>query len=148
MKYPLIFALTMAIAVAAPPRSLAFVRLYNGANSGFTRNSDFVIQDADEFARRWKGVLQGDPEAAMPEVNFEKTTVMLVATGIRNTDGHSVRVDSVVKETNVVTVHYTVTSPGGRCMSLQILSSPIEVISLDKLTGAVKFKKHDVKKGC
>lgn len=139
---------TVAINLTSAPRSLAFVRLHNGINSGFTKHSEFVIQDADEFTRRWRGVQQGAPGAVLPEVNFEKTTVVFVAIGARNTGGYAVRVDSVTPESNGATVHYTVSSPGARCMSLQELTSPLEVISFDRVEGAVRFKKRNVKGGC
>ena len=138
--------------------TIPFEVLHSGRNSGFTRNSEFVIQDSDEFTRRWKGVQQGAPDAALPTVDFEKIIVVLVAMGTRNTDGHSVRVDSVtmdsattgapVKSSSGTTVHYTVTSPGARCMSMQMLTSPIEVISFERVTGVVKFRKRSVSGGC
>lgn len=133
--------------------SLPFVRLHSGINSGYTKLSEFVIQDADEFTRRWKGVLQGTPDAALPTVDFEKTTVVFVAIGARNTGGYSVRIDSVTTDpaatkSGGATVHYTVTSPGARCMSMQILTSPLEVISFDRITGPIRFKKRGVTGAC
>lgn len=141
-------ALAIAVSVATWPNSLAFVRLHTGINSGFTKHSEFVIQDPDEFTRRWRGVQQGAPDAALPEINFEKTTVVFVAIGARNTGGYAVRVDSVTTESSGATVHYTVSSPGARCMSLQELTSPLEVISFDRVEGAVRFKRRNVKGGC
>ena len=128
--------------------SLPFIRLHNSFNSGFTKPSEFVIQDGDEFARRWRGVVQGTPDAAKPEIDFEKTTVVFVTMGARNTGGYTIHVDSVTAESNNATVYYTTTSPGSRCMSMQMLSSPIEVISLDRIAGTVKFKKRTMKGPC
>jgi protease stability complex PrcB-like protein len=133
---------------AATLHSIPFDRLHNGFNSGYTRLSEFVIRDGDEFTRRWRGVQQGAPDAAKPEVNFDKTTVVLVAIGARNTGGYSVRVDSVTKEAKGATVFYTVTSPGARCMSLQELTSPVEVVSIDRIDGEIKFKKRGVSGAC
>lgn len=134
------------------PSALAFVRLHNSDNSGFTRNSEFVIQDPAEFTRRWRGVQQGSPGAVLPLVDFEKTTVVFVAIGTRNTGGYAVRVDSVTtasgKAPGGATVHYTVTSPRARCMSMQMLTSPLEVISFDRVAGEIKFKKRKVSAGC
>lgn len=132
----------------ATPRSLPFEVLHNGTNSGYTRLSEFVIRDADEYTRRWRGVLQGSPDAVRPEINFEKTTVVFVAIGARNTGGYTVHVDSLTKESKGLTVHYTVKSPGSRCMSLQELTSPVEVISFDHLEGEVKFKKKNISGAC
>lgn len=144
---PVFLALPALVSALVPP-SIPFVRLHTGVQSGFTRNSEIVIRDADEFTRRWRGVQQGSPEAVLPEVDFEKTTVVLVATGTRNTEGHSVRVDSVAPLSTGVTVYYTVTSPGRRCMSLQVLTSPIEVVSFARVAGEVKFKKSEASGPC
>ena len=136
---------------AAVPHSVPFVVLHSGINSGYTRLSEFVIRDGDEFTRRWRGVLQGAPDAAKPEINFEKTSVVLVATGARNTGGYTVHVDSVIAAAGAAVhyiVHYTVSSPGSRCMSLQELTSPVEVISLDRFDGEVKFEKKSVSGAC
>jgi hypothetical protein len=133
---------------ASPPRSIPFTRLHNDINSGFASVSEFVIQDNDEFTRRWRGVQQGTPDAALPAVDFAKATVVLVATGSRNTGGHTVRVDSLVSASGATTVHYTVTSPGARCMSLQVLTAPVEVISFERVSGVVRFRKKNVSGGC
>ncbi|MEO7997038.1 MAG: protease complex subunit PrcB family protein [Gemmatimonadaceae bacterium] len=135
-------------ASATAIHSLPFDVLHNGISSGYTKLSEFVIQDGDEFTRRWRGVLQGSPDAEKPEVNFEKTTVVFVAIGARNTGGYSVHVDSISKESTGATVHYTVTSPGSRCMSMQMLTSPVEVISFDRVEGQIKFRKRGVSGAC
>ena len=110
--------------------------------------SEFVIQDIDEYTRRWRGIVQGSPDAAMPAVDFSKTTVLLVALGSRNTGGHTVRIDSVVSASSAITVFYTTTSPGSRCMSMQMLTAPVEVISVDRVPGAVRFRKKSVTGAC
>ncbi len=133
---------------AATPQSLSFTRLHNSVNSGFASPSELVMQDIDEFTRRWRGVLQGSPDATMPAVDFAKTTIVLVAIGSRNTGGHTVRVDSLISASGGTTVHYTVTSPGSRCMSMQMLTAPVEVISIDRVSGVVRFKKRSVSGGC
>lgn len=130
------------------PHSVPFVVLHNGFNSGFTRLSEFVIRDNDEFTRRWRGVTQGSPDAVKPDVNFEKTTVVFAAIGSRNTGGYTVKVDSVISDAMGATVHYTVKSPGARCMSLQELTSPLEVISFDHLEGEIKFKRRNESGTC
>ncbi|MBC8087857.1 MAG: protease complex subunit PrcB family protein [Phycisphaerae bacterium] len=129
-------------------QSIAFTLLHNAFNSGFASPSEFVIQDPDEFTRRWRGVLQGTPDTAQPVVDFANTSVVLVAIGSRNTGGYSVHVDSVASAAGVTTVHYTVTSPGARCMSLQTLTAPVEVISVERVQGAVRFSKRSVSRGC
>lgn len=137
----------------AASRSVPFERLHSGVNSGYTQLSEFVLQDDLELTRRWRGVLQGSPEATKPNVNFDKSTVVLVAIGARNTGGHSVHIDSVLTTATatrpgITTVFYTVTSPGARCMSMQMLTSPIEVISLDRVQGEVRFRKKSVAGPC
>lgn len=132
----------------AAPHALEFTLVHNSANSGFTRLEELVIQDADEFTRRWRGVLQGSPDAEKPVVDFARTTVVFVALGSRNTGGYSVHIDSVTAQSAGATVHYTVTTPRARCMSIQVLTSPIEVIMLPRVEGVVKFRKRDVSGGC
>ncbi|MGV3710846.1 MAG: protease complex subunit PrcB family protein [Gemmatimonas sp.] len=129
-------------------RPLPFDRLHIGPNSGYTRLSEFVIEDVDEFNRRWRGVQQGAPGTELPVIDFTRKTVVLLAIGSRNTGGHEVKIDSVNAVTDGAVVHYTVTSPGARCMSLQMLTSPIDVILLDKLGGHVRFSRKEVKGSC
>lgn len=164
MRVTLILAAMLALGVSDPraenahaSQTIPFTRLHSGAHSGFTRLSEFVIRDQDEFARRWRGVQQGAPDAALPTMDFEKSTVVFVAMGSRNTGGYSVRIDSITSGTSAAksgatathyTVFYTTTSPGARCMSLQELTSPLDVISFEATTGDVKFKKSNVKSGC
>lgn len=132
----------------ADATSIPFTVLHNNANSGFATGVELVIQDQDELARRWRGVQQGAPDAAMPTVNFGNSTVILVATGSRNTGGHTIHVDSIASASGVATVHYTVSSPGSRCMSLQMLTAPVEVVGVSRIAGTVRFRKKSVTGSC
>lgn len=133
---------------AAGATSIPFTVLHNNANSGFATGVELVIQDQDELTRRWRGVQQGAPDAPMPTVNFGTSTVILVATGSRNTGGHTIHVDSIAAASGVTTVHYTVLSPGSRCMSLQMLTAPVEVVGVSRIAGTVRFKKKGVTGSC
>lgn len=133
---------------AASAASIPFTVLHNNSNSGFATAVELVIQDQDELVRRWRGVQQGAPDTPMPTVNFGTSSIILVATGSRNTGGHTIHIDSIASAAGVATVHYTVSSPGSRCMSLQMLTAPVEVVGVSRIAGTVRFKKRNTTGSC
>jgi hypothetical protein len=82
-------------------------------------------------------------------VDFAREMVVLVAMGERPSGGHSLRVDGVSDAPNGgLVVHVTRTSPGPQCMSITMMTAPLDVVRVPRATGAVRLQTRDVAQPC
>lgn len=133
--------------------SVAFTTLLESNTSGFTEPAELVIRDAAAFSSAsnivQQGMLRESPDqATVRQPDFATATVILVAIGQTNTGGYSVAVDRILRTTTGATVHYTVTSPGPNCMTTQMLSAPVQMVSVPRLPSAVRFVARRVVADC
>ncbi|MGV3708599.1 MAG: protease complex subunit PrcB family protein [Gemmatimonas sp.] len=138
----LAFAATMTI-IARP-----FKVEYESSTSSYAFGAQAVIADQQSLDTQWRTLTGGLAGIPAPTVDFAKTSLVLLALGDRNTGGYSVKTDSVSEQAGNVTVHFTVTSPGSDCMSAQMLTAPVQVISFDKPRGTIQFKRIDKTEKC
>lgn len=126
----------------------AATRLLSATVSGFTEPAEWVLRDADRFGEAWRTVHQGVPGASAPTVDFGDRMVVLLALGERSTGGFSVRFDELVRKGSGAVVRYTVTTPGPGCMTTQMLTAPVDVVSVPSVDGEVRFDRRTVVQDC
>lgn len=122
--------------------------LLTATTSGFTEGEELVIRNDSELATAWKTVHAGIPGNPAPSVDLSHNMVVLLALGQRRTGGYTVRFDSITREGTGAVVHYTVTSPGPGCMTTQMITSPVDVVSVPSVAGAVRFERSEVTDRC
>lgn len=122
--------------------------LLTATTSGFTEGEELVLRDNDELTAAWKTVHAGIPGNPPPSVDLARNMVVLIALGQRRTGGYTVRFDSITHEGNGAVARYTVTSPGPGCMTTQMITSPIDAVSVPRVDGAVRFEKSEVINRC
>ncbi len=132
--------------VTAPPQTAA--RLLSASQSGFTEPAELAVRERGEFAAAWATLHRGLPGNAPPEVDFSRRTVVLLALGERSSGGYSVRFDGITREEGGAVVRYTVTRPGPGCMTTQAITSPVDVVSVSRVEGAVRFERQEVVDSC
>jgi hypothetical protein len=133
--------------VSAPAPS-SFSRILTQNTSGFDESAELAIRDQAALESAWARLfnqVQGNPA---PAVDFTRETVILVALGRRTSGGNAVRVDGVTRAGEGALVRYTATSPGPGCMTTQSLTSPVDVVRVPRISGAVRFERHEVVERC
>lgn len=125
-----------------------YTRIMSAPTSGFTEGENLVLRNDSDLAAAWKTVHAGIPGNPAPTVDLSRNMVVLLALGQRNTGGYTVRFDSLTSEGSGAVVHYTVTSPGPGCMTTQMITSPIDVVSVPRADGTIRFDKSDVTDRC
>ena len=121
-----------------------FTRVASAMVSGFSEAAEMVLRDQAAVSNAWSTLANGVAGNPSPHVDFARTILVLIALGPRSTGGHGIHADSVVASGNDVVVHYTVTTPGRDCMTTQMMTSPVDVISIDRIKGDVRFKRRNV----
>lgn len=137
---------------AVTDQSAPIVRLYAAQQSAYEMAEATVVRDRATWEATWEATwrqlhdgLAADPR---PTVDFTRDMVVLIAVGQRPTEGTSVRVDGVAAASGGAVVRYTVTEPGEGCMSTQVITAPVEVVRVARVTGAVRFDRRVVRSAC
>lgn len=87
-------------------------------------------------------------ETVIPEVDFEKYTLIAVFMGELPTSGYSINIDKVIEEKNDVKVFLTETSPGKDCQVNQVFTYPSKAIEVPKISKSVNFISNKVVEDC
>ena len=137
-----------AASATSVPTDQPATRLLSSVISGYTESAEEVIRDPAAWASAWRRLHDANPATALPEVDFDRSMVVLLALGERSAGGHAVRFDELVRDGEGATVRYTVTSPGPTCMSTQAITSPVEVVRVARVAGTVRFERRMVQQPC
>lgn len=112
--------------------SYPFQTLANEAYSGVETAEKVVINDDKEWDKLWDKTYKiQDPTPTLPQVNFEKETVVGVYMGMRNSGGYGIEISKLIdagKEYQVVVREITPAKGG---MATMALTQPFHLIKFD-----------------
>ncbi len=81
-------------------------------------------------------------------VDFTKKMVVGYSLGARSNGGYSISVDSVTEDSSSITINATSVTPGENCITMQVITFPRAIISINKTTKDVKWKIENVTEDC
>lgn len=124
-----------------------------GTNSSPIRNSvmrdeqRIVIRDRVAWENLWQRILQPNPSLPpLPEIDFSKEMLIVVAMGDRPTSGYAITVTSAREQSNRLEVEVEKTFPCG--MQMQVLTAPIDIVRIPTTDLLVTFREVEVKRRC
>jgi hypothetical protein len=126
----------------------SFTRLLAQNTSGYPEPAELVLRDRAALESAWRTLFAGNQGTPLPAVDFGRSTLVLLALGEKNSGGHAVRVDRVTRKGSTALVQYTVTQPGPGCMTTMMVTSPVELISIPRVAGEVRFARSTVIDRC
>lgn len=128
---------------------LPVTTIYSSNQSGFSGPAELVLRDQESLERAMHearhDVLVEDTDIS---VDFDQHMVILVALGTRSTGGHGISIDEVERRGDGAVVRYTVRSPAPNCMTIQVITSPVEAVSIPRVEGSVSFERREVVEPC
>jgi len=92
--------------------------------------------------------LAASSETVIPEVDFEKYTIIAVFMGELPTSGYSINIDKIIEEKMGVKVFLTETMPGKDCQVNQVFTYPYQVVKVPKISKIVDFIYNKVVEDC
>lgn len=117
-----------------------FVVIKEGDNSGFTEFGKYYIAKQTGMPIIWdsiyKNYMKKDP---IPEIDFEKNEVYLVAMGEQNSGGYSIKVESVKETKKEVVINIVSIKPGKECMTTSVMTYPYQLFLIPKPNKSVRF---------
>ena len=133
-----LFVALVALGMALTPEPVPFKTLRADV-AGIERPRTVVIRTAND----WKMLTNQRAGAPSPPVDFTRTTVIGVFLGTRPTGGFSVEITGIDKQGNELTVTWRERKPGRDDMVTQILTSPYQLVTIDRFDGPVKFTRSE-----
>lgn len=118
------------------PRSLAY-----GYHSGLSTPTQLVIRDEESWKQLWKrhnNVVI--PTPPLPNVDFARDMIVVVAIGQRPTGGYGVRVQSARKSGDKLVVAALETKPADGALVPMVLSAPYDFCVVPRFDGEVAFE--------
>jgi len=137
----------------AAGQAVALTRLASGSepltvNSGMTESTRLVVRDAATWASTWSRIWTVKPAPPLPAIDFSREMVIVVGLGTRPTGGYSIAVESAATEAGNLNVVVRTDTPGGGCLSAQMLTSPVDVVRVPRTEATVEFRDRNVTRNC
>jgi hypothetical protein len=134
-------------AVAHEP--LVVVVLNNGHNGGFIEKENRIITSEEELKSVWNQAFKNySKKEPLPEVDFSKNIVVLVALGERNAGGYSIKVKNAVPTKAGILVTVEETSPGKTCMLTTAMTYPYQIVQLNTTNKKITFSANAIVAEC
>jgi hypothetical protein len=111
-----------------------------------------VIRDRDEWRDVWKALNDREiptlPIPRLPEIDFSREMVVVVAMGQRPTLGYNIVVESAHEIDGQLEIVVIGTSPGHNCILGQMVTAPLDIALLPRTELSVAFKETEVVHEC
>jgi PrcB C-terminal len=144
--------LLCSVAFALPRlRPVRFETVAQGAgeSSTVTARRNRVIKRAKQWRSLWRALTAGlHPRSRPPTVDFSRYVLLAVTQGRKPTGGYRIAITSVTKRGARVLVRVRETSPGGDCVTPQVVTSPYHVVRARRTRGAAEFRRTRTIRDC
>lgn len=104
---------------------------------------NFVVRERDEWVRTWGMLYQAGPTSLLPplpDVDFSREMVVVSALGSRPSSGYEVVFTGASEADGVVTMELETKAPGPRCVTLTVITAPVDLARVPRRTGQVLFR--------
>lgn len=133
----------------ATVKELSFEIVTSGFYSGYKEAGYHRIDTQEKWKELWeKTYAEVEPKPELPEVDFEKNTVLAIFAGEFSGGGYRVEVEKVVDAERSVQVSVKLESPSNSCATTAALTQPFKIIKLEKIKKEVEYQKRRTEKGC
>ena len=117
--------------------------------SGMKDPAQVVVRTPAEWAQVWSAVWGGSsPVPPLPQVDFERETVVAAALGMRATGGFSIYVESAHQRDGYVEVVVHKVSPGSQCVTTQAVTYPVDLARISTAGQPVQFRERSSVRDC
>ena len=109
--------------------------------SAVDRPQRFVIRDAATLAQQWPAwwsTMSQPPR--MPDLDFSREMLVVVALGAKPTSGYDVVLDSAARRDDRLTIYVRTTAPPPGSVVLTVITHPIDLARVSRTDGAVLFQ--------
>ena len=121
-------------------KEISFKSIEKGTNGGFENPTTKLINNQAGFEDLWQKIWnRTSDKPQIPEVDFSKNQLILVAIGAKNNGGYGLEIEKITETKNELNVIYFETKAGEKCMTTQAIVFPFELIEIEKTSKNVVF---------
>jgi hypothetical protein len=118
--------------------------------SGISDSLRIVIRDAEAWRKVWELINSPvSPKPPLPEIDFSREMVLVVALGTRPTGGYGIIVDRAYQRDDRIEIIVRKQTPGKTCGTTQAITQPVDIVRLPKSKRLMVFREtedvHDCK---
>ena len=136
-------ALLSILVLAGCLEKVGFETVEKGQNSGIQDARNLVFNDSESFAEFWAELKQNvSPQPAMPEMDFDKYTVIAAALGSKPNGCYTIEIKDVRQTQSNVYVLVDKPEPSEGAMCTQAFVQPYHIIKIPKTANPVVFEKY------
>jgi hypothetical protein len=111
-----------------------------GAFSGYEQPITLVVRDNETWQSTWTQVYRGrQPIPPLPPVDFSTAMVVVATLGAKPSSGYAMELTGAYRSNGTVTVEATSVSPGPRCVTLPVITYPLDIARMPRLDLPVQF---------
>jgi hypothetical protein len=126
--------------------TVSMIVLDEGMDSGaVTSRTNYRIKNQEELEALWNMV---HGTGAPTTVDFSKKEIIAVFDGTHVTGGYEVAITSVVEVEGTRTVSIVRTEPGENCVTTEAISSPFQIVVVDKSAVPYAHEEETVVREC
>ena len=140
---------TKSSAELVKQEAIAVAELNSGNNGAFLTRENKVIRNEAELKAVWDDAFKNSSKKGpLPEVDFTKNIVVLVALGERNSGGYHINFKSASLKGDNLAVVVEETSPGATCMLTTAMTYSYQIVQLNCQAKNVTFTSEEKVMNC
>jgi hypothetical protein len=125
-----------------PPGSVpvSMQRIFSEQDSGIQQARRAVIRSPAQWQSIEDELRRGQASAVpLPTLDFGRSMVILAAMGAQSTGGHTITIEGVYRSGGRLWVMVREVTPGPGCMTTQVLTAPVDAVSVSLSDEPVSF---------
>ena len=120
--------------------TIAFETLAQDFYGGMVDSKSIVINDETSLNNIYNLISKDrTPKLEIPEINFNKETVIALFLGEKNSGGYSINVEQIMNVKDKVNVVYKITSPKAGEMVTSVMTQPYCIVKIPKTLKEIVF---------
>lgn len=103
-----------------------------GITSGNVEAGVHIFKDRGELSEFWKKINFSRPSVSLPEINFDKKTVIAFVSEEKPTGGYYLHLEKVEKADDGIKIIIKENIPGSKCFNTEIITQPFSLFIIEK----------------
>jgi len=123
-------------------------RILSEQDSGLQQSRRVVVRNAGDWQSIEGELRRGGVSASLPVLDFGRSMVILAAMGTQSTGGYTITIEGVYRGEGRLWVMVREEAPGPGCMVAQVVTTPVDAVSVPRSDEPVSFVERKEKRGC
>jgi hypothetical protein len=113
-----------------------------GAFGAIDQPLQTVVTNKTQWAELWaKHTANKLPKPELPEIDFNKNSVVLVSAGRKTTGGYTIEITNVRRSKEKTEIVVTAKGPKEGALTIQALTAPFHIVEVARIEGPFTFIK-------